>query len=87
MAIRQTSDSVVMSCDDDDEDDDQSRSCPFSSFPKRGECVFINNKRERKRRVAQAPSTVLDEYESILNQSPMLVKVTDIIRDLVSQTS
>ena len=97
MAIRETSDAVVMSCAMMmTKMMIQSRSCPFSSFGKEAKWKSFSStttREKRKRRVRRdaSASTVLNEYESILNQSPMLVKsVTSLfgfgIADVVAQT-
>jgi len=97
VAIRETSDAVVMSCAMMmTKMMIQSRSCPFSSFGKEAKWKSFSStttREKRKRRVRRdaSASTVLNEYESILNQSPMLVKsVTSLfgfgIADVVAQT-
>ena len=75
MAIRETSNAALIS----DTMMISTRLCPSSSLvqgkKERSSLVTPRTKRTRKSRVRRtAVSTLLSEYESILNQSPMLVK-------------
>ena len=72
MAIRETSDAALIS----DTMMISTRLCPSSSLVRgKKELVTPRTKRTRKSRVRRTTiSTLLSEYESILNQSPMLVK-------------
>jgi len=76
VAIRETSDAALIS----DKMMISTRLCPSSSFVRGGKkegssLVTPRTKRTRKSRVRRTTvSTLLSEYESILNQSPMLVK-------------